>query len=198
METEDVSAVEDLMREHGLLNRLLLIYEECIHRLTQKLPINLKVIVWTAKVIRIFVEDYHEQTEEKYVFPIIQKTNPQLVKNLIEQHILGRKITDMILNTQELTPATGYKLQILLSLFVKLYRYHESREDTEAFQIFKKGLSKSDYNKYSELFEKEEDSKLGEHGFEKVLSAVIVLEKNLKINSLKSLTQITETALEKI
>ena len=30
---EEVSAVEDLMREHGVLRRILLIYEECVRRL---------------------------------------------------------------------------------------------------------------------------------------------------------------------
>ena len=33
---EDVSAIEDLMREHGVLRRILLIYEECVRRLRAK------------------------------------------------------------------------------------------------------------------------------------------------------------------
>ena len=33
---EDVSAVEDLMREHGVLRRILLVYEECLRRIETK------------------------------------------------------------------------------------------------------------------------------------------------------------------
>ena len=35
---EEVSPAEDLMREHGVLNRILLVYEECVRRLSARRP----------------------------------------------------------------------------------------------------------------------------------------------------------------
>ena len=93
------TANEDLMKEHGLLNRLLLIYEEIINRLQNNITISNIIIRDVAKLIRTFVEDYHETTEELYVFPLLLKNNVNviLVNELLGQHKLGRKLTDNIM-----------------------------------------------------------------------------------------------------
>ena len=46
----DISPTEDLMREHGLLNRVLLVYEECARRL--EAGEEVKVLPDAAKIIR--------------------------------------------------------------------------------------------------------------------------------------------------
>src|SRR4051812_44423249 len=56
---EEVGAVEDLMREHGVLNRVLLVYEEGLRRLAAKEEIPPDVFHTTATLVRKFVEDYH-------------------------------------------------------------------------------------------------------------------------------------------
>src|SRR5690348_4521367 len=66
---EDVGALEDLMREHGVLNRVLLVYEEGLRRLAAKEEVPPKVFQVTATLVRKFVEDYHERLEEKFIFP---------------------------------------------------------------------------------------------------------------------------------
>src|SRR5262245_45728316 len=66
---EDVSAPEDLMREHGVLNRILLIYEEGLRRLGDKEEVTPDVFQKPAELVRRFVEDYHEKLEEKFIFP---------------------------------------------------------------------------------------------------------------------------------
>jgi len=71
----NVSANEDLMQEHGVLNRLLLIYDEIVRRLVNKEPFNPKLIQLNALIIKEFVENHHEKTEETYVFPVLIKTN---------------------------------------------------------------------------------------------------------------------------
>jgi hypothetical protein len=75
---EGVTAPEDLMKEHGVLNRCLLIYEEGMRRLRQKQDIDPHVFQRTAQLIRTFVEDYHEKNEEKYIFPVFQPIENQL------------------------------------------------------------------------------------------------------------------------
>jgi hypothetical protein len=70
---EDISAPEDLMREHGVLNRILLIYEEGLRRLRAKQDVPPEVFHKPAALVRSFVEDYHEKLEEEFIFPAFEK-----------------------------------------------------------------------------------------------------------------------------
>src|SRR6266516_2283965 len=96
---EEVGAAEDLMREHGVLNRILLIYEEGLRRIRAKEEVTPDVFHKPATLVRKFVEDYHEKLEEKFIFPEFEKAKKlaDLVKVLKEQHEAGRKVTDVIL-----------------------------------------------------------------------------------------------------
>src|SRR5437016_2713436 len=66
---DEISPTEDLMREHGLLNRLLLLYDECGRRLEANIELRADVIPSTARIFRSFVHAYHEKLEEDHVFP---------------------------------------------------------------------------------------------------------------------------------
>lgn len=66
---EEVSPAEDLMREHGALKRILLIYREVINRIDVKQDFPPDAVMASAKLIRAFVEDYHEKLEQDYLFP---------------------------------------------------------------------------------------------------------------------------------
>src|SRR5262249_5326059 len=85
---EEGSATEDLMREHGVLNRILLIYEEGMRRLRAKKEVPPEVFHKPAVLVRKFVEDYHEKLEQNFIFPEFEKRNKlvDLVKVLREQH----------------------------------------------------------------------------------------------------------------
>src|SRR5215831_4071077 len=62
---EDVSTNEDLMREHGILNRILLIYDETIRRIQANEKFDPAIVVKSAGIIKSFIEDYHEKLEEQ-------------------------------------------------------------------------------------------------------------------------------------
>jgi len=136
---EEIGAVEDLMREHGVLNRVLLVYEEGLRRLAAKEEVSPDVFHTTATLVRKFVEDYHERLEEKFVFPEFEERKKQtdLVKVLRQQHKAGRTVTDVVL--REAAPARFRKAQNRDELvravrsFVRMYRPHEAREDTVLF-----------------------------------------------------------------
>ncbi len=98
-----VNPVEDLMREHGVLRRVLLIYEEAITRINGAKPLPSGVIADSAGIIRRFVEDYHEKLEENEIFPRFEKSGKlnDLVNVLFEQHQAGRRLTDFILKASE-------------------------------------------------------------------------------------------------
>ena len=72
---EEVTPAEDLMREHGLLKRILLIYDEVGRRIARQKDFPPEAIINSAKIIRSFIEQYHEKLEEDYLFPRFRKHN---------------------------------------------------------------------------------------------------------------------------
>jgi hemerythrin-like domain-containing protein len=191
---EEVGATEDLMREHGVLNRVLLVYEEGLRRLREKEDIPPEVFRATATLVRKFVEDYHEKLEENFIFPAFDKkrTLTDLVKVLKKQHDAGRKLTDVILREaadDRFKKEDGRKaLVAACEAFIRMYRPHEAREDTVLFPALRKVLAAKDIKELGEQFEKEEDKLFGEGGFEKVVEQVAGFEKKLGIHDLDQFT----------
>jgi len=70
---EDVGPTEDLMREHGVLNRVLLLYDHFIAEIDRQHDLKPELVSGAATVIRRFVEDYHERQEEQFLFPRFEK-----------------------------------------------------------------------------------------------------------------------------
>ena len=81
------------MREHGVLRRALLCYDELSRRLRAGEAPSAP-LAGTAALIRRFVEDYHERLEETELFPRLraQKTLAPLVDTLYAQHRAGRDV----------------------------------------------------------------------------------------------------------
>jgi hemerythrin-like domain-containing protein len=192
-EGQEVSPPEDLMQEHGLLNRVLLIYESCRTHLVNKENFPKEALANAANVIRTFVEDYHEKQEENYLFPRFKKANQltDLVNVLLQQHQAGRKLTDQIIQlakAQTATEAENKKLIQLLTSFNTMYRPHEAREDTVLFPAFRKIVSKNEYDSLGEEFENNEHKMFGEDGFETMVNKVADIEKSLGIYELSQFT----------
>jgi hemerythrin-like domain-containing protein len=193
-EDEDVSPAEDLMREHGVLKRVLLIYRDVIDRIDAKRDFPPAVVLSSAKLIRSFVEDYHEKLEEDYLFPRFRKANRlvDLVDVLNTQHQKGRVVTDrtiQLANAGTLKDAAERaRLRDLLHEFVRMYEPHEAREDTVLFPAFRKIVSKHEYDALGEEFEKKENELFHGDGFEKNVDAVAALEKQLGIYDLAQFT----------
>jgi hemerythrin-like domain-containing protein len=168
---EEVSPAEDLMREHGVLNRILLIYDTCRTNLVSKIEYSPEALNNSAQIIRSFIEDYHEKLEEDHLFPRFEKANQltDLVKILRDQHNAGRRLTDQILGLTKTKPVAGsddsQKLINLLSVFNIMYRPHEAREDTILFPAMKKIISRNEYLALGEDFEDKEHELFGADGF---------------------------------
>ena len=192
-EGQKVSPPEDLMQEHGLLNRVLLIYDTCRTQLINKTSFPKEALSNAANVIRTFVEDYHEKQEEQYLFPRFQKAQQltDLVHILLQQHQAGRRLTDEIMQLtkyQSTTEAETQRLVQLLTSFNTMYRPHEAREDTVLFPAFRKIVSKHEYDSLGEEFEKNEQKLFGKDGFETMVSKVAMIEKSLGIYELAEFT----------
>jgi hemerythrin-like domain-containing protein len=193
-EAEEVTPAEDLMREHGVLNRVLLIYEEGLRRLRAKEDVTPELFHKPATLVRKFVEDYHEKLEENFLFAEFerQKQLVELVAVLRKQHQAGRTLTDVIL--REVTADrfrredSRKELATSVEAFIRMYRPHEAREDTVLFPALPKVFSAKRLKELGEQFEKEEDRLFGEEGFEKTVDQVAAIEKQLGIYDLSQFT----------
>jgi len=191
---EEVSPAEDLMREHGALKRILLIYEQGLHRLHANQDVPPKALADTAGIVRSFVEDYHEKLEEDYLFPRFKKANKlvDLVEVLLEQHRAGRRLTDAVVRlstAQALQRADDRKtLANTLRLFIRMYDPHAAREDTVLFPAFRGIVSAHEYDSLGEDFEKREHELFGSDGYEKMIDRIASIEKSLGIYDLAQFT----------
>ena len=191
---EGVTAPEDLMKEHGVLNRCLLIYEEGIRRLKNTQEVSPNVFNHTAALIKKFVEQYHEKNEEKYIFPVFEKHGKlvDLVTTLKTQHKAGRVVTAGILHLSQPTeykdPASREKLIAAIESFIRMYRPHEAREDTILFPALRTILTAKQVAALGDKMEEDEHKVLGDEGFERSVDQVASIEKALGIYDLKQFT----------
>src|ERR1700675_2182325 len=193
-DAEKISPAEDLMREHGVLNRILLIYDEHLHLLAAKQTFDGAVLASAADIVRHFVEEYHEKLEEDFLFPRFRKAGKlvNLADTLLVQHKAGRELTAQIKELASLATlkyvSDTEKLADALRAFLRMYRPHEAREDTVLFPAFRSVVSAHEYDALGEEFEKKEDELFGDEGFFKVVDQVADLEKRLGIYDLSQFT----------
>src|SRR5437660_9645799 len=142
-EEDDVSTNEDLMREHGVLNRILLIYDEAMRRIQANEKFDPTVVVKSAGLIKNFIEDYHEKLEEDHIFPRFEQSGNKLTEltvNLRAQHAVGRILTEKITATSK--SGDFQALHKAMVAFNYMYRPHEAREDTVLFPALHSVVSK--------------------------------------------------------
>lgn len=187
-EEAEVTPGEDLMQEHGVLERILLVYEEAARRIEGAEALDLTTISRSADIVRRFVEDYHEKLEERFVFPRLEKAGQQqeLIGTLLQQHRRGREVTQDIVRKAS-GPASP-ELARQLRSFVRMYRPHASREETVLLPAFREVVGRSGYLELGEQFEDEEHQLFGEGGFESFVAEVAEIEKTLGIYELASFT----------
>ncbi|HET8891532.1 MAG TPA: hemerythrin domain-containing protein [Candidatus Angelobacter sp.] len=185
---EDVSTNEDLMREHGVLNRVLLIYDEAIRRLQAREKFDPAVLTKSAGIIKSFIEDYHEKLEEDHIFPRFEQSGKliELTTNLRAQHAIGRRVTEGILASAK--SGDTETLRTLLAAFNRMYRPHEAREDTVLFPALHKVVSKHEYDAMGEQFETIERKTFGGDGFDMAVDQVTELEKQFGIYDIAQFT----------
>src|SRR5579863_9699271 len=144
----DVSTNEKLMRQHGILKRVLLMYDEVIRRIDARQDFPTQTVIDSAQIVRRFIEDHHEKLEEDYIFPLFRKYYRRddvlrlyaqklvdLVDILHQQHPAGRRLTDQIVSTLHSlkTAEDRQKLAHALRAFIRMYTPHMAREDTVLF-----------------------------------------------------------------
>jgi len=190
---EDIPPTEDLMREHGVLRRILLIYDEAARRLPGDDAV-VAVVGSAASVVRRFVEAYHEKLEEEFVLPKLEKAGKlvELAKIIRVQHTAGRKLTESLArNAKAGKDASAEQRRAIVTdmqTFARMYAAHTAWEDTEIFPAYRAQFTEAEFDKLGEQFEEQEHKLLGKSGFEGSLKEVGDLEKALGIHDLARYT----------
>ncbi len=189
----DVNATEDLMREHGVLRRVLIVYEEGGRRLAKGDESVAGVLAGAATLVERFVEAYPEILEEQLVFPRFEKhpTLGPLCATLRTQHAVGRRLTQVIL-AEARRPAKERPdrapLVRALGDFSHMYAAHAAREDTDLFPAFHALFTEKEFDALGDQFEAEEARLLGKEGFEGAVKHVAELEEKLGLGELAGFT----------
>jgi hemerythrin-like domain-containing protein len=191
---EEVTPAEDLMREHGALNRVLLLYEESARRLEGAQPLPIEALSRSADIVRRFIEQYHEKLEEEFLFPRFEKAGKlvELVATLRRQHLAGRVLTETILQLSK-TDSLGndedrQRLAQGLRSFTRMYRPHEAREDTVLFPALPGVFRHRELDELGEQFEDKEHELFGKEGFEGVVKQLEGLEQAFGLFDLNQFT----------
>jgi len=182
-----ISIAEDLMREHGVLRRVLIVYSEAADRLRgAETGIDAAALVDATELFRDFGQQYHERTlEEGLVFPVLQQSGAEsadLIDVLVAQHRRGEEVTNYILSATQggqIGTANTEPLAEALESIVRMYRAHAAWEDTALFPALKKVLPPAEHADLTKQLEEIEHAKLGEGGFEDAVQRIASVEERL-------------------
>jgi hemerythrin-like domain-containing protein len=192
----EVTANEDLMREHGVLRRALLVYSASAIRLRGN-PSSMapEALQKTAKLFKAFGEEYHEKKlEEAFIFPAVKKAGGEAATYpdiLVVQHNRGREITDYIISVTQsakLGPNNAEPLAKALEAFVLMYRNHAAREDTIIFPAWKQTMTGKQLDEMNDKFEDIEHQQFGEDGFEDAVKQIAAIESSLGLADISQFT----------
>jgi hemerythrin-like domain-containing protein len=189
---ETVSATEDLMREHGVLRRVLIVYRECAPRIVaDPARFDAGALGSAAELFRTFGEEYHERRlEETHIFPALRKAGGPLeglVDTLLAQHARGREITAFIAGrclSGKVAAADAEPLARALVAFARMYESHTAFEDTLVFQIWRNRLSARELAEAGEAFEAIEHEQFRGDGFDMAVDRIADIERRLGLSDL--------------
>lgn len=200
---EQIPVTEDLMTDHGMLKRILLVYRECARRLGSDQDLDPAPLFHAAQMVHDYIEGFHEGVEEGYVFPRLLRahTLTDTVETLLTQHDRGRKLTIRIIDASTLmkmgggSAAPGFAtaqsrtaLATTLTQFIDMYEPHEAREDTEVFPALRRVTSPGEFASISRAVADDERRRFGSDPLSAFLGEIAGIETQLGIHDLAKFT----------
>jgi hemerythrin-like domain-containing protein len=198
---------DDLMREHGVLKRVLLCYRAMTGQVQAGRPLTAAHVQDAALVIHDFIEGFHEGLEEGYVFPRLRSAGPMnstvnttitgTVSTLLVQHARGRVITQYLLAQAApvqtgpggtLSAGTSARISTAMEAFVRMYEPHEAREDTVVFPAFRRIVPAQELAELGQHFADLEQQQFGRDEFTAMVARITAIEQALGIYDLDQFT----------
>ena len=185
---------DDLMREHGVLKRVLLCYRAMTAQVQAGHPLAAAHVQDTALIVHDFIEGFHEGLEEGYVFPRLRQSGQLVstVNTLLVQHARGRVITQYLLTQAKpggtLSTGTSARLSGAMQAFVRMYEPHEAREDTVIFPAFRQLIPAPEFADLGQHFADLEQQQFGRHEFTAMVGRIAAIEQALGVYDLNQFT----------
>jgi hemerythrin-like domain-containing protein len=194
LEAKESSPTEDLMKEHGVIERIMLIYQRMIEKAIIGQEVDISIINRASEMVDEYVSKHHERDEEKYVFPKFREANyiVELVDTLEHQHNVSRQLNLQVMGLSskgaKITHDEALRLLDLCGMFVNMYLPHISRENTILFPTLFDIASPKYIRDIKKRMEGEEEKVLGETGFRGFVGRVAALEKEAGCHELSQYT----------
>jgi hemerythrin-like domain-containing protein len=185
---------EDLMRDHGVLKRVMLIYNEGARWILRGQRVPRPELHAAAEIIRHYVEAFHEGLEETHLFPKLDRVLHKTITTLYIQHGKGRVLTDHILAAttsghDSHSKEERRRLVDYLEMFVRMYEVHEAREDTVVFPTFRRITPPRTFIELGDRFHEEGERRFAKQGgFAGLVDMCAQIEKRLDIYDLAKFT----------
>jgi hemerythrin-like domain-containing protein len=185
---------DDLMREHGVLKRVLLCYREMTTAIQGGHQVAAADVHDSALIIHDYIEGFHEGLEEGFVFPRLRQAGvlTSTVTTLLVQHARGRVLTQFLLAhaTTAGMNSAAFRAQLTAAMqaFVKMYEPHEAREDTVIFPAFRQIVPPQEFADLGRHFTDLERQQFGGDEFTTMVNRVAGVERNLGIYDLNQFT----------
>lgn len=180
----------ELMHEHGLILRVLLIYDAFRKRLSEGQDVDPKLLSPVVSIMTSAVHGHHEKIEEDIVFERLRgaEEHGEVISRLAGQHSIGRELTATIgrgVDPQSGGGADSDRLAEALGDFIDLYAPHEAREDTVVFPAFRREVSEEEMRGFREEVLEREKRLLGADWFSGAVKQIAEVERELGIHELK-------------
>lgn len=194
LEEKLATPVENLMKEHGVLMRILDIYDKVVSDAASGKAFNASAINRTAEICRVYIGKHHDACEERYIFPKFREANYiiEIVAELHKQHIVALTITDRMLALSSINGILDNKclqtLQNLCTAISRMYRPHMAWEQTIVFPVFYDIVSMDYVRSIQKEMEAEERKMLGDTGFRGLVGRLSEIEKEVGTYNLSSYT----------
>ncbi|MGA9139330.1 MAG: hemerythrin domain-containing protein [Methanocella sp.] len=196
LEERVATPIENLMKEHGVLLRILGIYDRVTGDAESGKELNAGAIYRTAEISRDYIGKHHDACEERYIFPQFRKSHyiMDIITELHDQHVAAVKITKQILAlaSPDSTPDddSNRTLKNLCKSIVSMYRPHISWEQSIVFPVFYDIVTADYIRDIRDKMEAEERKMLGETGFRGLVGRLSEIEKDVGTYDLHGYTPV--------
>jgi len=144
---------EDLMQEHGLVHRVMLIYQRAIGFIESGARFPASRVADAARIVSRVIHGHHEIEEEEILFPQLDRPADlnMLTEVLRGQHAVARQLTARI-GLEVADPGKVRQVVVPMREFIDMYGPHGAYEDTIIYPAFRERVGPQRYEELARVF----------------------------------------------
>jgi hemerythrin-like domain-containing protein len=156
-----VLPIGPLMIEHRLIERMISVMGNELERIRKDGTVNSKFIDTVTNFIRIYADQCHHGKEEKILFRDLEKkklqpTDKQIMEELIQEHVLGRKLTGELVKAKEKYEAgNSTALATIIDIIQQLVDFYPKHIEKEDKVFFKSAMTYLDKAEKDQMLDEE-------------------------------------------